>query len=243
MKQVKVKQSVRKGKLVRGYNRVLTKVTDKLFKRDKDGKKKLTNLSKGLIGATSIAGLLTAFKYRRNIAQLSEKIVNKVSPTVKTIVNKTAKTISQPITNTTGDIMAASVTGGAMTRDARRKYIRELDNLPSEAVNITPFTKREDSLITRRIKRNDATLNKRVNNARGKLTSVNYNSDNDLYLAIKTNKDFSYKGASNIEDRRATRKALAKKLKQQLGVNPGTPNPATPVKRKRGRPRKDRSNQ
>jgi len=233
MKQVKVKQSVRKGKLVRGYNRVLTKATDKLFK--KDGKKKLSNLSKGIIGATSIAGLLTAFKYRRNIAQLSEKIVNKVSPIVKRVFNKTGNTINQPITNTTGDVMAASVTGGAMTREARRKYIRELDNLPSEAVNITPITKGEDSLITRRIKRNAATLNKRVNNARGKLTSVNYNPDDDLYLAIKTNKDFSYKGVSNIEDRRATRKALARKLKQQLGVNPGK---STPVKRKRGRPRK-----
>ena len=220
MKQVKVKQSVRKGKLVRGYNRVLTKVTDKLFKRD--GKKKeLTNLSKGIIGATSIAGLLTAFKYRRNIAQLSEKIVNKVSPTVKRVFNKIGNAINQPITNTTGDVMAASVTGGAMTRDARRKYIRELDNLPSEAVNIKPFTKGEDSLITKRIKRNAATLNKRVNIARGKLTSVNYNPDDDLYLAIKTNKDFSYKGVSNIEDRRATRKALAKKLKERLGVNPG----------------------
>lgn len=235
MKQVKVKQSVRKGKLVRGYNRVLTKVTDKLFKRDKDGKKKLTNLSKGLIGATSIAGLLTAFKYRRNIAQLSEKIVNKVSPTVKTIVNKTGNAINQPITNTTDDIMAASVTGGAMTRDARRKYIRELDNLPSEAVKLEPFTIGEDSLITKRIKRNAATLNKRINNARGKLTEVNYNPDNDLYLAIKTNKDFSYRGVSNIEDRRAIRKALARKLKQQLGVNPGK---STPVKRKRGRPKK-----
>ena len=220
MKQVKVKQSVRKGKLVRGYNRVLTKVTDKLFKRD--GKKKeLTNLSKGIIGATSIAGLLTAFKYRRNIAQLSEKIVNKVSPTVKRVFNKIGNAINQPITNTTGDVMAASVTGGAMTRDARRKYIKELDNLPSEAVNIKPFTKGEDSLITKRIKRNAATLNKRVNNAKGKLTSVNYNPDDDLYLAIKTNKDFSYKGVSNIEDRRATRKALAKKLKERLGVNPG----------------------
>jgi hypothetical protein len=122
-----------------------------------------------------------------------------------------------------------------MTRDARRKYIRELDNLPSEAVNITPFTKREDSLITKRIKRNAATLNKRINNARGKLTEVNYNPDNDLYLAIKTNKDFSYRGVSNIEDRRAIRKALARKLKQQLGVNPGK---STPVKRKRGRPKK-----
>jgi hypothetical protein len=228
MKQVKVKQSVRKGKLVRGYNRVLTKVTDKLFKKDKDGKKKLSNLSKGIIGATSIAGLLTAFKYRRNIAQLSEKIVNKVSPTVKRVFNKIGNAINQPITNTTGDVMAASVTGGAMTRDARRKYIRELDNLPSEAVNIKPFTKGEDSLITKRIKRNAATLNKRVNNAKGKLTSVNYNPDDDLYLAIKTNKDFSYKGVSNIEDRRATRKALAKKLKERLGVNPGKP-----VKRKR----------
>ena len=232
MKQVKVKQSVRKGKLVRGYNRVLTKVTDKLFKRD--GKKKeLTNLSKGIIGATSIAGLLTAFKYRRNIAQLSEKIVNKVSPTVKRVFNKIGNAINQPITNTTGDVMAASVTGGAMTRDARRKYIRELDNLPSEAVNIKPFTKGEDSLITKRIKRNAEKLNKRVNNARGKLTSVNYNPDDDLYLAIKTNKDFSYKGVSNIKDRRATRKALAKKLKERLGVNPGKP-----VKRKRGRPKK-----
>ena len=221
MKQVKVKQSVRKGKLVRGYNRVLTKVTDKLFKKDKDGKKKLSNLSKGIIGATSIAGLLTAFKYRRNIAQLSEKIVNKVSPTVKRVFNKIGNAINQPITNTTGDVMAASVTGGAMTRDARRKYIKELDNLPSEAVNIKPFTKGEDSLITKRIKRNAATLNKRVNNAKGKLTSVNYNPDDDLYLAIKTNKDFSYKGVSNIEDRRATRKALAKKLKERLGVNPG----------------------
>ena len=221
MKQVKVKQSVRKGKLVRGYNRVLTKVTDKLFKKDKDGKKKLSNLSKGIIGATSIAGLLTAFKYRRNIAQLSEKIVNKVSPTVKRVFNKIGNAINQPITNTTGDVMAASVTGGAMTRDARRKYIRELDNLPSEAVNIKPFTKGEDSLITKRIKRNAATLNKRINNAKGKLTSVNYNPDDDLYLAIKTNKDFSYKGVSNIKDRRATRKALAKKLKERLGVNPG----------------------
>jgi hypothetical protein len=221
MKQVKVKQSVRKGKLVRGYNRVLTKVTDKLFKKDKDGKKKLSNLSKGIIGATSIAGLLTAFKYRRNIAQLSEKIVNKVSPTVKRVFNKIGNTINQPITNTTGDVMAASVTGGAMTRDARRKYIRELDNLPSEAVNIKPFTKGEDSLITKRIKRNAEKLNKRVNNAKGKLTSVNYNPDDDLYLAIKTNKDFSYKGVSNIEDRRAARKALAKKLKERLGVNPG----------------------
>ena len=220
MKQVKVKQSVRKGKLVRGYNRVLIKVTDKLFKRD--GKKKeLTNLSKGIIGATSIAGLLTAFKYRRNIAQLSEKIVNKVSPTVKRVFNKIGNAINQPITNTTGDVMAASVTGGAMTRDARRKYIKELDNLPSEAVNIKPFTKGEDSLITKRIKRNAATLNKRVNNAKGKLTSVNYNPDDDLYLAIKTNKSFSYKRVSNIEDRRATRKALAKKLKERLGVNPG----------------------
>ena len=220
MKQVKVKQSVRKGKLVRGYNRVLTKVTDKLFKRD--GKKKeLTNLSKGIIGATSIAGLLTAFKYRRNIAQLSEKIVNKVSPTVKRVFNKTGNTINQPITNTTGNVMAASVTGGAMTRDARPKYIKELDNLPSEAVNIKPFTKGEDSLITKRIKRNAATLNKRVNNARGKLTSVNYNPDDDLYLAIKSNKDFSYKGVTGLEDRRATRKALAKKLKERLGVNPG----------------------
>ena len=220
MKQVKVKQSVRKGKLVRGYNRVLTKVTDKLFKRD--GKKKeLTNLSKGIIGATSIAGLLTAFKYRRNIAQLSEKIVNKVSPTVKRVFNKIGNAINQPITNTTGDVMAASVTGGAMTRDARRKYIKELDNLPSEAVNIKPFTTSEDSLITKRIKRNAEKLNKRVNNARGKLTEVNYNPDDDLYLAIKTNKDFSYKGVSNIEDRRATRKALAKKLKERLGVNPG----------------------
>jgi hypothetical protein len=220
MKQVKVKQSVRKGKLVRGYNRVLTKVTDKLFKRD--GKKKeLTNLSKGIIGATSIAGLLTAFKYRRNIAQLSEKIVNKVSPTVKRVFNKIGNAINQPITNTTGDVMAASVTGGAMTRDARRKYIKELDNLPSEAVNIKPFTKGEDSLITKRIKRNAETLNKRVNNARGKLTEVNYNPDDDLYLAIKTNKSFSYKRVSNIEDRRATRKALAKKLKERLGVNPG----------------------
>ena len=228
MKQVKVKQSVRKGKLVRGYNRVLTKVTDKLFKKDKDGKKKLTNLSKGIIGATSIAGLLTAFKYRRNIAQLSEKIVNKVSPTVKRVFNKIGNAINQPITNTTGDVMAASVTGGAMTRDARRKYIKELDNLPSEAVNIKPFTTSEDSLITKRIKRNAATLNKRVNNAKGKLTSVNYNPDDDLYLAIKTNKDFSYKGVSNIKDRRATRKALAKKLKERLGVNPGKP-----VKRKR----------
>ena len=227
MKQVKVKQSVRKGKLVRGYNRVLTKVTDKLFKRD--GKKKeLTNLSKGIIGATSIAGLLTAFKYRRNIAQLSEKIVNKVSPTVKRMFNKIGNAINQPITNTTGDVMAASVTGGAMTRDARRKYIKELDNLPSEAVNIKPFTTSEDSLITKRIKRNAATLNKRVNIARGKLTSVNYNPDDDLYLAIKTNKSFSYKRVSNIEDRRATRKALAKKLKDRLGVNPGKP-----VKRKR----------
>ena len=235
MKQVKVKQSVRKGKLVRGYNRVLTKVTDKLFKKDKDGKKKLSNLSKGIIGATSIAGLLTAFKYRRNIAQLSEKIVNKVSPTVKRVFNKTGNAINQPITNTTGDVMAASVTGGAMTRDARRKYIRELDNLPSEAVNITPITKGEDSLITRRIKRNAEKFNKRVNNARGKLTSVNYNPDDDLYLAIKTNKYFSYKGVNNIADKRATRKALAKKLKQQLGVNPGK---STPVKRKRGRPRK-----
>ena len=235
MKQVKVKQSVRKGKLVRGYNRVLTKVTDKLFKKDKDGKKKLSNLSKGIIGATSIAGLLTAFKYRRNIAQLSEKIVNKVSPTVKRVFNKTGNAINQPITNTIGDVMAASVTGGAMTRDARRKYIRELDNLPSEAVNITPITKGEDSLITRRIKRNAEKFNKRVNNARGKLTSVNYNPDDDLYLAIKTNKDFSYKGVNNIADKRATRKALAKKLKQQLGVNPGK---STPVKRKRGRPRK-----
>ena len=221
MKQVKVKQSVRKGKLVRGYNRVLTKVTDKLFKKDKDGKKKLSNLSKGIIGATSIAGLLTAFKYRRNIAQLSEKIVNKVSPTVKRVFNKIGNAINQPITNTTGDVMAASVTGGAMTRDARRKYIKELDNLPSEAVNIKPFTKGEDSLITKRIKRNAEKLNKRVNNARGKLTEVNYNPDDDLYLAIKTNKDFSYKGVSNIEDRRATRKALAKKLKERLGVNPG----------------------
>lgn len=221
MKQVKVKQSVRKGKLVRGYNRVLTKVTDKLFKKDKDGKKKLTNLSKGIIGATSIAGLLTAFKYRRNIAQLSEKIVNKVSPTVKRVFNKIGNAINQPITNTTGDVMAASVTGGAMTRDARRKYIKELDNLPSEAVNIKPFTTSEDSLITKRIKRNAATLNKRVNNAKGKLTSVNYNPDDDLYLAIKTNKSFSYKRVSNIEDRRATRKALAKKLKERLGVNPG----------------------
>ena len=221
MKQVKVKQSVRKGKLVRGYNRVLTKVTDKLFKKDKDGKKKLSNLSKGIIGATSIAGLLTAFKYRRNIAQLSEKIVNKVSPTVKRVFNKIGNAINQPITNTTGDVMAASVTGGAMTRDARRKYIKELDNLPSEAVNIKPFTKGEDSLKNKRIKRNAATLNKRVNIARGKLTSVNYNPDDDLYLAIKTNKDFSYKGVSNIEDRRATRKALAKKLKERLGVNPG----------------------
>ena len=220
MKQVKVKQSVRKGKLVRGYNRVLTKVTDKLFKRD--GKKKeLTNLSKGIIGATSIAGLLTAFKYRRNIAQLSEKIVNKVSPTVKRVFNKTGNAINQPITNTIGDVMASSVTGGAMTRDARRKYIKELDNLPSEAVNIKPFTKGEYSLITKRIKRNAATLNKRVNIARGKLTSVNYNPDDDLYLAIKTNKSFSYKRVSNIEDRRATRKALAKKLKERLGVNPG----------------------
>ena len=227
MKQVKVKQSVRKGKLVRGYNRVLTKVTDKLFKKDKDGKKKLSNLSKGIIGATSIAGLLTAFKYRRNIAQLSEKIVNKVSPTVKRVFNKIGNAINQPITNTTGDVMAASVTGGAMTRDARRKYIRELDNLPSEAVNIKPFTKGEDSLITKRIKRNAATLNKRVNNARGKLTEVNYNPDDDLYLAIKTNKSFSYKRVSNIEDRRAARKALAKKLKERLGVNPGKP-----VKRK-----------
>ena len=227
MKQVKVKQSVRKGKLVRGYNRVLTKVTDKLFKKDKDGKKKLSNLSKGIIGATSIAGLLTAFKYRRNIAQLSEKIVNKVSPTVKRVFNKIGNAINQPITNTTGDVMAASVTGGAMTRDARRKYIKELDNLPSEAVNIKPFTKGEDSLITKRIKRNAATLNKRVNIARGKLTSVNYNPDDDLYLAIKTNKSFSYKRVSNIEDRRATRKALAKKLKERLGVNPGKP-----VKRK-----------
>ena len=227
MKQVKVKQSVRKGKLVRGYNRVLTKVTDKLFKRD--GKKKeLTNLSKGIIGATSIAGLLTAFKYRRNIAQLSEKIVNKVSPTVKRVFNKIGNAINQPITNTTGDVMAASVTGGAITRDARRKYIKELDNLPSEAVNIKPFTKGEDSLKNKRIKRNAATLNKRINNARGKLTEVNYNPDDDLYLAIKTNKDFSYKGVSNIEDRRATRKALAKKLKERLGVNPGKP-----VKRKR----------
>jgi hypothetical protein len=221
MKQVKVKQSVRKGKLVRSYNRVLTKVTDKLFKRD--GKKKeLSNLSKGIIGATSIAGLLTAFKYRRNIAQLSEKIVNKVSPTVKRVFNKIGNAINQPITNTIGDVMAASVTGGAMTRDARRKYIRELDNLPSEAVNIKPFTTSEDSLITKRIKRNAATLNKRVNIARGKLTSVNYNPDDDLYLAIKTNKDFSYKGVSNIKDRRATRKALAKKLKErlnQLNVN------------------------
>ena len=233
MKQVKVKQSVRKGKLVRGYNRVLTKVTDKLFKKDKDGKKKLSNLSKGIIGATSIAGLLTAFKYRRNIAQLSEKIVNKVSPTVKRMFNKIGNAINQPITNTTGDVMAASVTGGAMTRDARRKYIKELDNLPSEAVNIKPFTKGEDSLITKRIKRNAATLNKRVNIARGKLTSVNYNPDDDLYLAIKTNKDFSYKGVSNIKDRRATRKALAKKLKERLGVNPGKP-----VKRKRRRPKK-----
>jgi hypothetical protein len=221
MKQVKVKQSVRKGKLVRGYNRVLTKVTDKLFKKDKDGKKKLTNLSKGIIGATSIAGLLTAFKYRRNIAQLSEKIVNKVSPTVKRVFNKIGNAINQPITNTTGDVMAASVTGGAMTRDARRKYIKDLDNLPSEPVNIKPFTTSEDSLITKRIKRNAATLNKRVNIARGKLTSVNYNPDDDLYLAIKTNKDFSYKGVSNIKDRRATRKALAKKLKERLGVNPG----------------------
>ena len=221
MKQVKVKQSVRKGKLVRGYNRVLTKVTDKLFKKDKDGKKKLSNLSKGIIGATSIAGLLTAFKYRRNIAQLSEKIVNKVSPTVKRVFNKIGNAINQPITNTTGDVMAASVTGGAMTRDARRKYIKELDNLPSEAVNIKPFTKGEDSLITKRIKRNAEKLNKRVNNARGKLTEVNYNPDDDLYLAIKTNKDFSYKGVSNIKDRRATRKALAKKLKERLGVNPG----------------------
>ena len=221
MKQVKVKQSVRKGKLVRGYNRVLTKVTDKLFKKDKDGKKKLTNLSKGIIGATSIAGLLTAFKYRRNIAQLSEKIVNKVSPTVKRVFNKIGNAINQPITNTTGDVMAASVTGGAMTRDARRKYIKELDNLPSEAVNIKPFTTSEDSLITKRIKRNAATLNKRVNNAKGKLTEVNYNPDDDLYLAIKTNKSFSYKRVSNIEDRRATRKALAKKLKERLGVNPG----------------------
>ena len=221
MKQVKVKQSVRKGKLVRGYNRVLTKVTDKLFKKDKDGKKKLSNLSKGIIGATSIAGLLTAFKYRRNIAQLSEKIVNKVSPTVKRVFNKIGNAINQPITNTIGDVMASSVTGGAMTRDARRKYIKELDNLPSEAVNIKPFTKGEDSLITKRIKRNAEKLNKRVNNARGKLTEVNYNPDDDLYLAIKTNKDFSYKGVSNIEDRRATRKALAKKLKERLGVNPG----------------------
>ena len=221
MKQVKVKQSVRKGKLVRGYNRVLTKVTDKLFKKDKDGKKKLSNLSKGIIGATSIAGLLTAFKYRRNIAQLSEKIVNKVSPTVKRVFNKIGNAINQPITNTTGDVMAASVTGGAMTRDARRKYIKDLDNLPSEPVNIKPFTKGEDSLITKRIKRNAATLNKRVNIARGKLTSVNYNPDDDLYLAIKTNKSFSYKRVSNIEDRRATRKALAKKLKERLGVNPG----------------------
>jgi hypothetical protein len=221
MKQVKVKQSVRKGKLVRGYNRVLTKVTDKLFKKDKDGKKKLTNLSKGIIGATSIAGLLTAFKYRRNIAQLSEKIVNKVSPTVKRVFNKTGNAINQPITNTIGDVMASSVTGGAMTRDARRKYIKELDNLPSEAVNIKPFTKGEDSLKNKRIKRNAATLNKRINNARGKLTEVNYNPDDDLYLAIKTNKSFSYKRVSNIEDRRATRKALAKKLKERLGVNPG----------------------
>ena len=221
MKQVKVKQSVRKGKLVRGYNRVLTKVTDKLFKKDKDGKKKLTNLSKGIIGATSIAGLLTAFKYRRNIAQLSEKIVNKVSPTVKRMFNKIGNAINQPITNTTGDVMAASVTGGAMTRDARRKYIKELDNLPSEAVNIKPFTTSEDSLITKRIKRNAATLNKRINIAKGKLTSVNYNPDDDLYLAIKTNKSFSYKRVSNIEDRRAARKALAKKLKERLGVNPG----------------------
>jgi hypothetical protein len=127
MKQVKVKQSVRKGKLVRSYNRVLTKVTDKLFKKDKDGKKKeLSNLSKGIIGATSIAGLLTAFKYRRNIAQLSEKIVNKVSPTVKRVFNKIGNTINQPITNTIGDVMAASVTGGAMTRDARRKYITRI---------------------------------------------------------------------------------------------------------------------
>jgi hypothetical protein len=221
MKQVKVKQSVRKGKLVRGYNRVLTKVTDKLFKKDKDGKKKLTNLSKGIIGATSIVGLLTAFKYRRNIAQLSEKIVNKVSPTVKRVFNKTGNAINQPITNTIGDVMASSVTGGAMTRDARRKYIKELDNLPSEAVNIKPFTKGEDSLKNKRIKRNAEKLNKRINNARGKLTEVNYNPDDDLYLAIKTNKSFSYKRVSNIEDRRATRKALAKKLKERLGVNPG----------------------
>ena len=235
MKQVKVKQSVRKGKLVRGYNRVLTKVTDKLFKRDKDGKKKgLSNLSKGLIGATSIVGLLTVFKYRRNIERLSEKIVNKVSPTVNRAIDKTAKTISQPITNTTGDIMAASVTGGAMTKEARRRYIQELNNLPSESFNIQP-SNRSDSLITKRYKRNAATLDKRINNARGKLTEVNYNPDDDLYLAIKTNKDFSYKGATDIESRRATRKALAGKLKQQLGVNPGK---STPVKRKRGRPKK-----
>jgi hypothetical protein len=234
MKQVKVKQSIRKGKLVRGYNRVLTKVTDKLFKKD-DKKKGLSNLSKGLIGATSIAGLLTAFKYRRNIAQLSEKIVNKVSPVVKKAVGKNAKTISQPITNVNGDVMAASVTGGAMTKEARRKYIRELDNLPSEALNIRPATIVNDTLITKRIKRNAALLDKRVNNARGKLTEVNYNPDDDLYLAIKTNKDFSYRGVSGLEDKRATRKALAKKLKQRLGVNPGK---STPVKRKRGRPKK-----
>lgn len=214
VKQVKVKQSVRKGKLIRGYNRVLTK----LFKRDDKGKKKLTNLSKSIIGTTSIVGLLTAFKYRRNIAQLSEKIANKVSPTVNKVIAKTGNTINQPITNTTGDLLAASVTGGATTSEGRRKYIRDLLNSSPESNIVPPIINKQHSLVVERYKRNATILNKRINNARGKLTSVNYNPDDDLYLAIKTNKDFSYKGVKDIAAKRATRKQLAKQLKQRLGV-------------------------
>jgi hypothetical protein len=206
-KEVRVKSFTRKGKVVKGYNRI----QDALIKKNSKGKKELTNLSKGLIGVGTLGTLALGYKNRRLIEDVLHKVKKKINS--DKLSQDVTLAVGKPFTSGVGQTAVNMYRNTPDLTPEETKKLKEMIEKGIKAQGKLKTTATGDEffeLRDRRDVRNKDKLEKLKNRAKGFTDGYkNYSFDDDLYTQININR-------RNNGDRKK-RKELAKKLRERLG--------------------------
>jgi hypothetical protein len=208
-KEVRVKSFTRKGKVVKGYNRI----QDALIKKNSKGKKELTNLSKGLIGVGTLGTLALGYKNRRLVEDVLHKVKKKINS--DKLSQDVTLAVGKPFTSGVGQTAVNMYKNAPDLTPEETKKLKEMieKGIKSQGkLNTTATGDEFFKLRDRRDLRNKNKLEKRKENARGLIGGYkNYSFDDDLYTQININR--------RNNGNRKKRKELANKLRKQLGGN------------------------
>ncbi|GAA6622920.1 hypothetical protein [Scytonema sp. NUACC26] len=217
-KEVRVKSFTRKGKIVKGHNKFI----ETFVKTDKDGKRKLTNTSKVLVGLGTVGaiGAGAGYGYLAKIGKISQSKVKRdaAGKIIVDLENKPLKFLNEKIQVDPYRPHNVPDLTPEQTLDVDLQMERSL----KKSNRLTTKATGEDfwDLIDRRDGKNKYNLEMRQNNAKGLIGGYgNYDLDRDLYQKINSNrrKTIGNKNINELKEARKQRKEIAKLLKQQLG--------------------------